>query len=361
MSENDRARGLMVGIAAGNLLGIVQEGWSKRRIAAAYPDGVREMEARPGYPDDDDLAQALIVAEAAERGPLDPNDLGRRFWYWAETNGLGMGGLTGQVLELYGGDYPRRQGGRGRAARGATDPPRKPAGVPITEASRTAWGGGQAGRTAWGGGQAGNGALMRCAPVAIRWRDDAAALVRNSIVSAVPTHWDRRCGWSCALANLAAAAALRGETPAADELLDAGVEGVRAALPELQQYGYEAGVPQSVREAVRGAAGAEVGDVRADGGSKGFTLLTLRLALIALWRAPGFEQGLRSVVEAGGDTDTNGAAAGAVLGARFGIDAIPARWRRRIAEIRAGRTPPESYADRLQAAGEADGSRARSG
>ena len=351
MSENDRARGLMVGIAAGNLLGIVQEGWSKRRIAAAYPDGVREMEAQPGYPDDDDLAQALIVAEAAERGPLDPDDLGRRFWYWAETNGLGMGGLTGRVLELYGGDFPRRPGSRRGTARGSTQPPREQAGVPITEASRTAW----------GGGQAGNGALMRCAPVAVRWRDDAAALVRNSIVSAVPTHWDRRCGWSCALANLAAAAALRGETPAADELLDAGVEGVRAALPELQQYGYEADVPRRVREAVRGAVGAEVDDVRADGGSKGYTLLTLRLALIALWRAPGFEQGLRSVVEAGGDTDTNGAVAGAVLGARFGLDAIPARWRRRIAEIRAGRTPPESYADRLQAAGAADGSRARSG
>lgn len=351
MSENDRARGLMVGIAAGNLLGIVQEGWSKRRIAEEYPDGVREMEALPGYPDDDDLAQALIVAEAAERGPLDPDDLGRRFWYWAETNGLGMGGLTGQVLELYGGDFPRCPGRRRGTAHGATDPPREPAGVPITEASRTAW----------DGGQAGNGALMRCAPVAVRWRDDAAALVRNSIVSAVPTHWDRRCGWSCALANLAAAAALRGETPAADELLDAGVEGVRAALPELQRYGYEAGVPQPVREAVRGAAGAEVGGVRADDGSMGYTLLTLRIALIALWRAPGFEQGLRGVVEAGGDTDTNGAVAGAVLGARFGIDAIPARWRRRIAEIRAGRTPPESYADRLQAAGEADGSWARSG
>ena len=351
MSENDRARGLMVGIAAGNLLGIVQEGWSKRRIAEEYPDGVREMEARPGYPDDDDLAQALIVAEAAERGPLDPDDLGRRFWDWAETNGLGMGGLTRRVLELYGGDFPRCPGSPGHAAHGATDPPREPAGVPITEASRTAW----------GGGQAGNGALMRCAPVAVRWRDDAAALVRNSIVSAVPTHWDRRCGWSCALANLAAAAALRGETPAADELLDAGVEGVRAALPELQRYGYEAGVPRPVREAVRGAAGAEVGGVRADDGSMGYTLLTLRLALIALWRAPGFEQGLRSVVEAGGDTDTNGAVAGAVLGARFGIDAIPTRWRRRIAEIRAGRTPPESYADRLQAAGAADGSWARSG
>ena len=55
----DRAYGLMVGIAAGNLLGIVQEVWPRRRIAEVFPDGVRDMAARPGYPDDDDLAQAI--------------------------------------------------------------------------------------------------------------------------------------------------------------------------------------------------------------------------------------------------------------------------------------------------------------
>ncbi len=60
-----RARGLMVGIAAGNLLGIVQEGWSQRRITDAYPEGVREIAAAIGYPDDDDIAQAIVVAEAA--------------------------------------------------------------------------------------------------------------------------------------------------------------------------------------------------------------------------------------------------------------------------------------------------------
>ena len=113
MSGDDRARGLMVGIAAGNLLGIVQEGRSKQEIAEEYPDGVRKIEERPGCPDDDDLAQALIVAEAAERGPLDPDDLGRRFWDWGETNGRGMGNLTRDVLKLYG---PRRGA---RAAAGA--------------------------------------------------------------------------------------------------------------------------------------------------------------------------------------------------------------------------------------------------
>ena len=43
---------------------------------------------------------------------------------------------------------------------------------------------------------------------------------------------------------------------------------------------------------------------------------------------------------------------GAVIGARFGIDAVPQCWRDRIAELREGRgrTPLEEYADMLEAA-----------
>ncbi len=81
----------------------------------------------------------------------------------------------------------------------------------------------------------------------------------------------------------------------------------------------------------------------------GYTLLSLQVALISYWRAEDFEQGLRQVIEAGGDTDTNGAIAGAVLGARFGLEGIPERWRRREAEIRAGRIRMEDCADRLVA------------
>ena len=331
----------MVGIAAGNLLGIVQEGWSRRRLTETYPEGVREIAAATGYPDDDDIAQAIVIAEAVVQGPLDPDDLGRRFWEWAETNGLGMGGLTGHVLELYGGDAPQFLAARRRHGR-----VREPAGMSITEASQAAW----------GGSRAGNGAAMRCAPIAIRWCRDPVALVRNSIVSAVPTHWDNRCGWSCAILNLAAAAALRGESMTADELLDAGLGGVRASLSELQPYGYDAAVPDSVREAVLEASEAEMTDVRCDGGSMGYTLLALMVGLIAYWRAASFEHNLSRIIEVGGDTDTNGAIAGALLGARFGLEAIPWRWRERIAEIRAGRTPMEVLAESLLLAGADAGS-----
>ena len=122
--------------------------------------------------------------------------------------------------------------------------------MPITEASRVPW----------GGSRAGNGAAMRCAPIAIRWRDDPVALVRNSIVSAVPTYWDTRCGWSCALLNLAAATALRGGSITGDELLNACLDGVQASLPELQQYGYGAHVPEALRHAVLEASVAEIAE-----------------------------------------------------------------------------------------------------
>ena len=333
-TADDRERGLVVGIAAGNLLGITVEGRPGSWIRERFPNGMRDIVAKPGYPDDDDLAQSLIIAEAAEEGPLDVEDLGHRFWEWAEVNGLGMGNLASQVLRLFGGSHPRC------LRHGTLEDVRQPRGMAIEDASREAW----------GGKNAGNGALMRCAPIAIRWRDDPVALARNSIVSAVPTHWDRRCGWSCVVLNVAIAAVLRGETLDADALIAASEEAVLPSLPELSQYGYEAGMPHAVRISVAKAASLGIDDIEFDGWNMGFTLLALEAGLISLWHAEDFEQGLCAVVEAGGDTDTNGAVAGAVLGARFGIDAIPRRWRERIAELRQGRTPVEEYADMLAAA-----------
>ena len=335
MTEMDRARGLMAGIAVGNLLGLSMEGRPQRSIAREYPAGVREIVAKPGYPDDDDLAQAIEIADAATvAGGLDVDDLGRRFWAWAEANGAGMGDLTGDVLALYGGSYPLRL-----ACNRAVGTVRTPRGLPIVEASQQAW----------GGRRAGNGALMRCAPLAIRWRDDPHRLVQESVLSAVPTHWDRRCGWSCALANLACAAALRGEMLSAEALLQSVQDGIAASLPVLRDYGYSAEIPSSVSDAVALASRSAMDELRFDGSDMGFTLLSLQAALISYWRAEDFESGLRKAVEAGGDTDTNGAIVGAMLGARFGHAAIPGRWRRRVDELRTGRVSMEACADRLWA------------
>ena len=63
-----------------------------------------------------------------------------------------------------------------------------------------------------------------------------------------------------------------------------------------------------------------------DGDDRGYVLRTIEIAFSALASATSFEDGVVAVVARGGDTDTNGAVAGALLGAKFGKRAIPQRW-----------------------------------
>jgi ADP-ribosyl-[dinitrogen reductase] hydrolase len=49
-------------------------------------------------------------------------------------------------------------------------------------------------------------------------------------------------------------------------------------------------------------------------------------------RGGGFEEEVRRVVGLGGDTDTNAAVAGALMGAAVGRDRLPAVWIDRLAD-----------------------------
>jgi ADP-ribosylglycohydrolase len=64
--------------------------------------------------------------------------------------------------------------------------------------------------------------------------------------------------------------------------------------------------------------------------TSGFVLDTLECAIWTWWQHDDFEEGLVAVVNLGGDTDTNAAVAGALLGAQCGLDAIPQRWREKV-------------------------------
>ena len=347
MELQDRCRGLMVGLAAGNLLGILCEGWPRHQIRVRWPDGVRDIEASPGYPDDDDLAQAVILAEECLGGnELDAGNLARRFWVWGEENGLGMGNATAETLARYGGSHPRRYASRNRSARrggpAGSDFPgaREPQGLPALQASRAAW-------EDSGGKAAGNGAVMRCAPLAIRWRHDDAALVRNTVCSAAVTHWDSRCIWSSVFVNLAVASLLR-EPPDAELRLAERAEQARETLGDaLTPFGIDSPPQLAVTEALDVSDIATADEIGLDGWDMGFTLKALQVAMWCVHRAADFEEALIAIINAGGDTDTNGAVAGAVLGARFGLDAIPGRWRDRVARLRAERIAMETWADRM--------------
>lgn len=283
----DRYRGALLGLAAGNALGLPVEFWSSAEIRRKYPDGVREIDPTElRLPWDDDVAQAAILAEAIlEHDTLHHDDLAERLLDWAASNGRGMGNQTRAVISAL------RQG------------------IRPSDAARLVW-------ERDGGSPAGNGAVMRCAPVALRWRADRARLWDETAHSVTVTHHDPRCVWSAYAVNLAVAAALDGRAPSLEEIALA-LEHAEASPNTLI--------------AVRSSPGRRLEHLALDRTAIGFTLKTMQVGLWCLENAGNFEDSLVEVVRAGGDTDTNGAVAGAVLGALLGASAIPARW---IAKIR---------------------------
>ncbi len=63
-----------------------------------------------------------------------------------------------------------------------------------------------------------------------------------------------------------------------------------------------------------------------DGSNMGWVRIALQHAFFHLRNTSDFEAALIQTVVKGGDTDTNGAITGALLGAALGADAIPRRW-----------------------------------
>ncbi|GAA3803682.1 ADP-ribosylglycohydrolase family protein [Cellulomonas soli] len=163
---------------------------------------------------------------------------------------------------------------------------------------------------------AGNGALMRTGPVGVAALDDREATAQAARLVAELTHTDPLAGESCVLWCEAIRVA------ATEQRLDAaaGLD----LLPPERRDDWAAWIAQAT------APGAAPG-LRPNG----FTVTALQAAWHAIatthdeQRSPtqNLEDGLQAAVHLGGDTDTVAAIAGALLGARWGVDAVPAVWR----------------------------------
>lgn len=287
----DQYRGVLLGVAAGNALGLGIEGWTRTMIEGMFPAGVREVnEAERDRPWDDDLAQTALLGEALiAREELTLENLASRLVRWARENGRGMGNLTYRVIsELI-------------------------SGTSAEVAARRVWE--RAGQS-----PAGNGAVMRCSPVALRWRRSADRLVEETRRSALVTHYDPRCVWSAIALNSALALSLGG---------------MRPDLVELASLLDRAEAPQAVGAAIRVVQGRPLDDLALDHyGDMGYTIKAMQVGLWCLEQEEDFEAVLVQVVSAGGDTDTNGAVAGAAMGSRVGSSGIPPRWVENVGETR---------------------------
>lgn len=302
----DRARGVMLGVVVGNLLGLPIEGRSKERIRELYPNGVTEI--RPGEmgkPLDDDPAQSVELAEALLEGDNLVERFAARLVAWRRLNGRGMGRTTRQSI--------------------AQLEDRAPPPVAAYAVFRAK------------GEIAPNGGIMRCAPVAIARRCYPDMLVRDTADSCAVSHYAPASQWSCVIVNAVTAVLLNGGVPDLKQLLAA----ARAdGCPDLVAEAKNAGVPTRFLEnAARGRTSPADTTWMRGNRSKGHTVVTMQAGLWAATTPLNFEDALVALVNSGGDTDTNGALAGAILGARYGASEIPLRWithvsqRERLADL----------------------------
>jgi ADP-ribosylglycohydrolase len=274
-----RARGALLGQLAGDALGSLVEFKSAAVIRSAYPDGVRELASGgafstlAGQPTDDSEMALMLARSLVANGGFVAEDVLGRYVFWLESGPFDCGSTVRSALH----------GHKDRDSQA-------------------------------------NGALMRVSPIGIvgamlplttvaAWAEADAAL----------THPNPVCLQVNALYAMAIATAVReGRAPA--EL-----------YTRVKAWAAERAVDDEVMRIVRLAeTQAPVDFMR----KQGWVLIAFQNALYQLTHAIGLEQGVVDTVMRGGDTDTNAAIAGALLGAVYGLEAVPGQWRNAVLSCR---------------------------
>jgi ADP-ribosyl-[dinitrogen reductase] hydrolase len=288
----ERYAGTLLGLACGDALGGPVEFRSREQISAQFPDGLREfvgggwLQLAPGEVTDD-TQMTLALAAALTTHGLDLDRLKQEFLAWYASRPKDIGNTTRVALEALDTGTPSLQAGEVAVkARGV-------------------------------GGSASNGAVMRCAPVALRFRRDPRGLIQASLDSARITHAEPRAAWGTVAVNQAIVHLLQG-----------------GAIADAPQAAVARIPVDEVRTAVLAAHDREPADIRAGG----FVLETLGAAFWSLLHGETAREAIERAVAFGEDADSTGAVTGAMAGAAYGIEALPSSWRDNV-----------QFRDRLQA------------
>ena len=288
--ESDRARGVLLGLACGDALGRPVEFKSASAISTEHGRLDEMVEEgtwnQPAGTITDDTEQALCIARSlVEQQTFDPADIARRFVAWYDTGPFDIGGMTARSLS------------------------RLKHGDAWDEAGRHVWEQSREGQNA------GNGSVMRCPPLAVPYASDWDRLAAVSRQSSQITHADPRCTYGCAILNLTIAGLLENT----DAPLQAALDDVDSDAPD---------------ELVTALEPVARGETPSPLETSGYVVHSLQTALHDGLVADSAEDAMVTAVNRGGDTDTIGAIAGAVAGARFGASQLPERWLSAINEVR---------------------------
>ncbi len=266
-----RAQGCLLGQLAGDALGSLVEFQTAEQIRQDYPDGVRELAAGgtwdtiAGQPTDDSEMALSLARMLAERGRYDSEEARKAYVFWLNSGPFDCG------MTVKGGLRGQRN--------------------PDSQA---------------------NGAMMRISPLGIFGANhDLGQVAEWARQDAALTHPHPVCQQANALFTMAIALTVRTGIGAGDLHEQIGV------------WADEMDADDSLIAAVTGAMEAPPANYVHQ---QGWVLTAFRNALWQLSHARNPENALVDTVMRGGDTDTNAAICGALLGAVYGRDAIPAQW-----------------------------------
>lgn len=304
-----RAQGCLLGQLAGDSLGSLVEFETAAAIAARYPDGgPRDLadggtfDTIAGQPTDDSELALLLARTLVQESGYREEAAARAYAWWLSTRPFDVGNTIRRALSaVTPDDIEKRRAAD--AARAAADPASKA-----------------------------NGALMRIAPLGI-WAhrlsvEDTLELAR---ADARLTHPNPSCTDASAIFAATLAYAVRDEPdPAEAYAFACSLAKDEKAAPD-------------VLEALRRASDSPPEDFLTQAG---YVVVALHNAFHRLLRAPSLERALVDTVRSGGDTDTNAAICGALLGAVHGRDAIPLRWRKMLLTCRPVRSSDPALAIR---------------
>lgn len=282
ISIYDRFKGVLYGQAIGDALGLGTEGMTEEDMAWKYPTGIQHynqifQDRHRGrwkigdWTDDTDMALCIAEAVIEDKG-VNFKNIARHFKDWAKGEPMGIGENTYKVLTV--GDYEDKP----------FDVSKK-----VWELSHCQ--------------SAANGGLMRTSVVGLFPK--ATVACAENICKL--THYDPRCVGTCVIVSQIIKALVYGsQVPSYAEMVNTA-------------SAYDDRIADCIRK-VRSTNKIE--DLM-DDSCMGYTLLTFSVALWTFLHAESFVEGLLTVVNAGGDADTNAAVACAILGAKYGFSGIP--------------------------------------
>ncbi|XP_053378387.1 ADP-ribosylarginine hydrolase Tri1-like [Mercenaria mercenaria] len=312
----DRIYATIYGQCVGDAIGLLTEGLRKDEIKKHYkevydklemvhkkcfPDAHRRKWQQGDWTDETDQMVLILQSIVQKKSVVDPVDYAKRLMCWSEQ-GLpelgdeGSPGVCSHVKNVV--SHPQF----------SEEPLR---------ASEIVWR--DSGRFV-----ASNSAVARTAILGVHQHDTLGQVIKNTLDICRVTHYDPRCEASCVAVTTTIALMLQKNER---HIKRSGKYDIESVIDEAYMFSSRLlKNDKDMKELKAYLYCTSLKDLHLDeAGRSNYTYKALGAGFWAL-KQKDFRQAIQDIVHEGGDADANAAVAGALLGCKLGLDAIPKSW-----------------------------------